>query len=180
MGTVKFQKRNADGELRCLKNTNLILETRTSEVEFPDGQITKYTANIIAENMWSQCNIEGNQTLLMHAITDYKKVGHAITHADQYINVDGQQHHRKTTKGWHLCIQWKGGTTSWEQLADVKESNSVYVAKHVVAQGIDNKPAFALWVPHMLSKQNWIYAAVTMRFKKTIHKFGLRVPRSRI
>ena len=89
MGTVKCQKCDADGQLRGLENTNPILDTRTYEVEFLDGQITKYTANAIAENMWSQCNVEENQTLLMHLIMDYKKDGHAIAHADQYINVDG-------------------------------------------------------------------------------------------
>ena len=36
-----------------------------------------------------------------------------------------KQHLRKTTKGWHLCIQWKDGTTLWERLADVKESNPI-------------------------------------------------------
>ena len=45
---------------------------RAYEVEFLDGQVTEYAANVIAENMWSQCDIEGNQMLLMQAITDYK------------------------------------------------------------------------------------------------------------
>ena len=67
----------------------------------------EYEANVIAENMWSQCNIEGNQMLLMQAITDYKTDRHAVAHADRHITVAGKQHLRKTTKGWHLCIQWK-------------------------------------------------------------------------
>ena len=63
-GKVKRRKRDADGELRGLGNNNPILNTRTYEVEFPDGQVTEYAANVIAENMWSQCDIEGNQMLL--------------------------------------------------------------------------------------------------------------------
>ena len=54
-GKVKRRKRDADGELRGLANNNPILDTRTYEVEFPDGQVTEYAANVIAENMWSQC-----------------------------------------------------------------------------------------------------------------------------
>ena len=63
--------------------------------------------------------------LLMQAITDYKTNGHAVAHADQHITIAGKLHLRKTTKGWHLCVQWKDGTTSWERLADVKESNPI-------------------------------------------------------
>ena len=128
--------------------------------------------------MWSQCDIEGNQLLLMQAITDYKTDGHAVAHADRYITVGGKQHLRKTTKGWHLCIQWKDGTTSWERLADVKESNPIKVAEYAVAQGIDHEPAFTWWVPHTLKKRNRIIAAVNMRYHKTTHKFGLRVPKN--
>ena len=140
-GKVKRRKRDADGELRGLANNNPILDTRTYEVEFPDGQVTEYAANVIAEDMWSQCDIEGNQMLLMQAITDYKTDGHAVAHADRYITVAGRQHLRKTTKGWHLCVQWKDGTTSWERLADVKESNPVEMAEYAVAQGIDHEHA---------------------------------------
>ena len=81
-GKVKQRKRDANGELRGLANNNPILNTRTYEVEFPDGQVTEYAVNVITENMWSQCDIEGNQMLLMQAITDYKTDGHAVAHAD--------------------------------------------------------------------------------------------------
>jgi hypothetical protein len=30
------------------------------------------------------------------------------------------------TKGWKLCVKWKDSTTSWEQLADLKESYPSY------------------------------------------------------
>ena len=81
-GKVRQRKRDADGELRGLANNNPIRDTRTYEVKFLDGQVTEYAANVIAENMWSQCDIEGNQMLLMQAIMDYKTDGHAVTHAD--------------------------------------------------------------------------------------------------
>jgi hypothetical protein len=52
----------------------------------------------------------------------------------------------KTTKGWELCILWKDGTTTWQRLADMKESNPVEVAEYAVAHEINEEPAFAWWV----------------------------------
>ena len=49
---VKRQKHEQDGTLKGTAHLNLILDTRTYEVEFPDGQTAKYSANIIAENMY--------------------------------------------------------------------------------------------------------------------------------
>ena len=53
-----------------MAHSNLILDMRTYEVEFPDGQTTEYSANIIAENMYAQCDTEGNQYLLLKEIVD--------------------------------------------------------------------------------------------------------------
>ena len=64
---------------------NPILDTRTYEVEFPDGQTAKYSANIIAENMYAQCNTEGNQYLLLKEIVDWKKSSSATAPADMYV-----------------------------------------------------------------------------------------------
>jgi hypothetical protein len=51
-----------------------LLDTHTYEVEFPDGEVAEYSANIIAENMYIQCDTEGNQYLLLNKIIDWKKV----------------------------------------------------------------------------------------------------------
>ena len=50
---VKWWKRESDGTLKGMAHSNPILDTRTYEVEFPDGRIAKYSANIIAENMYA-------------------------------------------------------------------------------------------------------------------------------
>jgi hypothetical protein len=42
----------------------------------------------------------------------------------------------KTTKGWHLCVEWKDGTKSWERLVDIKESNPVDVAEYAPAESL--------------------------------------------
>jgi hypothetical protein len=85
---------------------------------------------------------------------------------------------RKTTKGWHLCVEWKDGTTRWERLADIKESNPVEVAEYAAANSLFDAPAFVWWSPHVLKKRNIIIAAVTKRYQKRDHKFGIEAPKN--
>ena len=53
-------------------------------MEFPDGEVTTYTANIIAENMYAQCDEAGNQTVLMDEIVDHKSDATATAIATTY------------------------------------------------------------------------------------------------
>jgi hypothetical protein len=102
-----------------------MLDTITYEIEFPDGHSDEYTTNVIAENVYAQCDIEGRQYNLMEGIIYHKTDGHAVAPADMYIKHGSKKKVMKTTKGWHLCVEWKYGTDSWERLADIKESNPV-------------------------------------------------------
>jgi hypothetical protein len=68
-------------------STNLILDTITYNVEFPDGRSQEYKANVIAENMYAQCDEEGNQFLMLQEIVGHKTDGHAVEHTDMYIKV---------------------------------------------------------------------------------------------
>ena len=95
-----------------------------------------------------------------------------------YIQHGTNRHLRKTTKGWKLCIEWKDGTTTWERLADLKESNPVEVAEYAIAQGIQDEPAFLWWVPYTIQRRNRIIAAVNKRYHKRTHKFGIEVPKT--
>ena len=128
--------------------------------------------------MYAQCDSEGNQFLLLDAITDHKSDQAAVQHADQYITVRGRRHLRKTTIGWKLCVAWKDGSSTWERLADLKESHPVEVAEYATSVGIANEPAFAWWVPHTLRKRSAIISAVNSRYHKRSHKFGLEVPKT--
>jgi hypothetical protein len=37
-------------------NANVMMDTRTYEIDFPDGRSDEYTTNMIAENMYAQCD----------------------------------------------------------------------------------------------------------------------------
>ena len=70
-------------------NSNPILDTRVYEVDFEDGARQYYSANLIAENMYSQIGTEGNKYLLLSEIIDHAKDRRAIlkddgTHVDKH------------------------------------------------------------------------------------------------
>eukprot|EP00978_Attheya_sp_CCMP212_P021831 scaffold64169_cov51-Attheya_sp.AAC.1 len=167
MSSRKFigRKRDKDGIAKGKANTNPILDTRTYQVRFPDGVEAEYAANAMAENMWAQCDPDGNQHVLPEAIIDHTKDSHAVKKADQMVVVNGRSSMKKTMKGWMLCMQWKDGTRTWEEcLSELKESNP--------------EPAFEWWVPFTLKKRDRIISAVSNhRYHKRTHKFGIELPR---
>jgi hypothetical protein len=78
-----------------------MLDTNIYEIEFPDGCSDEYTANVIAEKMYAQCDIEGRQCNLMEGIVHHKTDGDAVEGADMYLKHESSKEVRKTTKGWH-------------------------------------------------------------------------------
>jgi hypothetical protein len=177
-GKVVRCKRELDGTVRGRANANSTLDTRTYEIEFPYGCSDEYTANVIAENMYAQCDIEGRQYNLMVGIIDHKTDGHAFEPADMYIKHGSNKKVRKTTKGCNLCVECKYETTSWERLADLKESNPVEVSEYDAAKSLIDTTVFVWWAPYVLKKRTRIIAAVTKRYHKRTHKFGIEVPKN--
>jgi hypothetical protein len=155
-----------------------MVDTMTYEIEFPYGLSDEYTNNVIAEKMYAQCDIEGRQYNIMEGIVDHKTDGHAVEPADMYIKHGSNEKVRKTTKCWHLCVEWKDGTTIWERLADLKESNPVEVAEYAAAKSLLDTPDFVWWARNVLKKCTIIIAAVTKRYHKRTHKFGIEVPKN--
>jgi hypothetical protein len=79
---VTDRKRDADGNPIGLRNPNPLLDTRQYEVEFADGATDVFTANLIAENLYSQVDEEGNSYSIMSEITDHKSDGTAVQRDD--------------------------------------------------------------------------------------------------
>jgi hypothetical protein len=173
--SAKFLRRKHElyVTVRGRANANPMLDTRTYEIEFPDGHSDEYTVNVIAENMYAQCDIEGRQYNIMEGIIDHRTDGHAVAPAEMYIKHGSNKKVRKTTSGCHLCVQCKDGTISWESLAYLKESNPVEVAEYADTKSLLNTPAFIWWDPHVLQKLTRIIAAVTKLYHKRTHKFGI-------
>ena len=58
-GRVVRRVRNPDGELVGKTHSNPILDSSQYEVQFEDGSVDRYHANIIAEHIYSQIDEDG-------------------------------------------------------------------------------------------------------------------------
>ena len=79
---VTARKRDANGNPIGRANSNPILDTREYEVEFEDGVREYYAANLIAENMYSQIDTEGNRYMLLSEIVDHTRDRRAMAKDD--------------------------------------------------------------------------------------------------
>ena len=160
-------------------HNNPFLNTVTYDVEFSNGQVKEYGANIIAENMLTQVDLDGYSLSLMDSIIDHcKDPSQAIPIEDKYITAKcGQKRLRKTMKGWKLLIKWKDKSKAWINLADMKEAHLVETAEYARARGISNEPTFAWWVPYTLRKREVILAAVKNRIRRMTHKYAVKIPK---
>ena len=178
-GKVICWARDLDGELTGTAHNNPTLDTCSYQVEFPDGQLGKYSTNVIAQNMLSQCDLDGNQFILMESIVDHKVTNEALLKPlKMHVTIKGKQHQRKTTKGSLICVECRDRSTSWRKLSSPKDSYPVELAEYLVAQGIDHQPAFCWWVPQVLHKKDHIIAAVNKCYHNRTHKFGFEVPKT--
>lgn len=131
--------------------------------------------------MFAQCNSEGNQYLLLAGIIDHRKDNSAVEIKDfsiqqQRLNLQP----RRTTKWWSLRVEWKDKSTSWEHLANLKESNPVGVADYlIVACGLETESAFFAWcMPFTHRHRNRIIAAVNKCYYKQTHEFCIEIPKT--
>ena len=84
-GGVTALKRDRDGNLIGLANSNPILDTRSYIVHFNDGDKTQLTANMMAESLYSQCDPDGHEYILLDKNVDHRRTDTAIKLADQKV-----------------------------------------------------------------------------------------------
>ena len=128
---VKVMDRSRDSTGRPIgkSHDNPLLNTAEYICELEDGTIDKFLANTIAENIWSQCDFDGNEFLAYKEILDHRKDETAIPRGDKdYKNSKPI----KTTKGWEILVAFSNGEIQWIPLRTVKESNPVELAEYAV------------------------------------------------
>jgi hypothetical protein len=125
-------------------------DTKIYEIEFPGGRSDEYTVNVISQKMFTQCDNDCRWYNLMEGIIDHNTDGHVIDRAAMYIKHGSNTQVRKTTKGWHLCVEWNYGTTSWERLVNLKEINPVEVDVQLPITFL--MPLIVCGGPHMYSR----------------------------
>jgi len=177
-GKVARRALGPDGRVTGTYDENPMLNSMIYEIEFPDGQIKEYAANVIAENMLTQVDADGYSITMMDAIIDYRKDdATAVPKSEMYVVTKrGQRKLRKTTIGWSLLIKWANSSETWVPLKDMKESHPCETAEFAKARGIADEPAFAWWVPYTLRKRDIILSKVKARVRQTTHKYGIEIP----
>jgi hypothetical protein len=73
------RKLDADGNPIGRYNPNPILDTTVHEVQFPDGTVQEYAANVLAEALYAQNDDDGNHWLLLKSIIAHEKDSSAPT-----------------------------------------------------------------------------------------------------
>jgi hypothetical protein len=174
------RSRGPDGKTIGQYHANPIFDTRAYLVELADGTVDEYTANVIAENLYSQVDDEGHShLLLMREIFDHRKDGTALSQQNGFtVSRNGNRVPKRTTKGWQLLVDWEGGSSDWISLTDLKESNSLEVAEYAVANQIDHEPAYTWWIKQVLRHRHRIIGKTQNKYWRTTHKFGIELPHS--
>lgn len=116
---AKVTKRARDNEGKEIgkMNTNPLLDTREYDCVLEDGYIYGYHANLIAKNVFAQCDDEDERHVVLHKITNHVRDKTAIEVASRSILTRNRICIPKTTtKGWKLLCQWRDGLSSWMAL----------------------------------------------------------------
>ena len=149
------------------------------EIEFSDGTTDEVEANIIAESMITECDQDGRHYKLFKEISDHRKDDTALSVAEgSYLTRAGNPISKKTTRGWHILIEWRDGSMDWHRLVDIKDSYPVQLAEYAVANKINHEPAFKWWVEKILKRKKRMINKVKSKYWRNTHKFGIEIPKS--
>ena len=135
------------------------------EVEYLDGHKAEMAANAIASNLFAQVDQDGQRFSLFDEIIDTRTDGNKIKKVDAFIQIaNGKKRRRETIKEWEICIQWKDGSSTWNQLKDIKEAHPVQMAEYATMYDIADEPEFSWWIRHTLKKRDRIISKTSSRY----------------
>jgi hypothetical protein len=110
------------------------MDTREYIVEFTDGHSQALSANLIAQNLFSQIDDKGNGHVLLEDIIDHRKADSAVSEEDAFVTMNnGVKRRQQTTQGWQLLCQWRNGSTNWVALKEAKHLHPLKVVKYAYA-----------------------------------------------
>jgi hypothetical protein len=111
-GLVTGRAIGPDGQLIGSYDKDPSKTKMVNEVEFQDGEVNEYSANIIAENMLNQVDQEPFFITIFKGILEYKKDKNAAMSKIDAFSVDkiGRRQRKKSTKGLKLLVEGQGDT----------------------------------------------------------------------
>ena len=96
---IVVQSHDTSGNVMGRAHTNPTLDTRMYHIEFDGVEITKLTANVIVQSIYTQCDADGREHLLLDLLVDYHKNNKAMSLTEQLITIQGRPVTCKTTAG---------------------------------------------------------------------------------
>ena len=104
-----------DGKPLGKYNTNPLLDTQKYLVKCKPGEEDEFMANAVAENIYSQVGLEGQQFQMMEEdIIEWRSNDDALDDDEEStVLLYGKRHPIATTKGWSFLVQWKRGEATW-------------------------------------------------------------------
>ena len=176
LGRVKNRKRDHDGVLIGKSHDIPVLNTAVYNIETPDSNIHKYTANVIAQNLWDQVDDDGYNYNNLYETIGHRKSDDTVSQADGFYEMsNGVRRKVITTKGWDFNVKWESGETSYISLKDIKEHNPAKIAKYVMANKLEKEAAFAWWVRTAIKQRDSMISKMAKRVRKQM-KFGIDIP----
>eukprot|EP00536_Pseudo-nitzschia_multiseries_P017224 jgi/Psemu1/49913/gm1.49913_g len=183
LGNEVIIERN-DERLRCIvkdrvpdlqnqpigvRNENSILDTRLYKLQLPDGTIEEYTANIVAESLYSSVDDDGRMFTLLDELIDHEQEDTALSDKEATtIAKNGRTDISQQLEAGGFC-----------PLSDVKESFPVQLAEYAVNNKLEKLPASRWWVHKILRREERILkAAKSAKYWLKSHKYGVEFPRS--
>ena len=120
------------------RDDNPILDSRMHEIEFLDGSTEMVTANLIAENLFSQVDEQGQQFQIMEETLNCGFTDKVVKPADGFMcSQNGQLQPVITTKDCELLVKWKDASADWVPLKDQKVSNPIEGAEYALDHKLD-------------------------------------------
>ena len=141
-GCVTNQAQDNDGNSTGKANPTPILDLRKYVVEFQDDNEDELMDNAIAQSMYSQCDYDSNQYLMIDYMVDFRHITTDLCYYEKNFVQNGGTYRDRSTSIWQMCCQWKDGATSQQKLADLKESNLIETVEYVIFQNLQGDPAF--------------------------------------
>ena len=100
---VAKRARGNSGKAVGKRNDNPLLDTRKYDCILDDGSEYRYHANMIAENIFTQCHDEGHRHAILKEIADHKKDNFAVDIVNGFVTTrTGVRIPKTTMRGWKL------------------------------------------------------------------------------
>ena len=115
--------------------------------------------------MLSHIDSQLNHFLLLNYINGHCKDASYINRVDVFLTINSVNvHAKKTTRGWNFQVEWKGVSSEWLPLVDLKHSHPLELYKYAVYNQFQEEPAFKWWVKYVLSWQDRIISNIKARY----------------